>query len=190
VGNHHYLTPDGVLYYHNDVLDRDVTSAIGGWAGVDWVTYVKSDGTAAQKQRGASLKVWETLAPGTLAIGNHLYLTPEKRLRYKAWSVTGSKVTSAVGGLHSTNADWITYVEEDGHAYQTQQSSGQNRTWQSYGVLPQGTIAISNHAYLKPDAELIHKGRHVAGNVIAATGGWGSGDDYMTYVQSGWCVIN
>jgi hypothetical protein len=189
VGNHAFLTRDGVLYYKGEVIDTNVASAFGGWGKNDWLTYVTTEGRCLQfEYQVPARRDWGTQTPGTIAVGNHFYLTPDGTLFYRDRNLA-SGVASAFGG-YSKNYDWVSYVTADGKAYQRQGSGGGIGVAQYYASVPLNSAPVGNHAYHAVSGELFYKNKSVATDVLAASGGWGGSDDYITYTRTGYCVAN
>lgn len=184
VGYHTYLTPAGDLYYASRRIAQHVTSATGGLAWSDWVTYV-SDG------KGYTWASYFTTGPledgsrpsGTTAVGMRSYLTPDGVLSYED-TVVATGVTSALGGIGSgsgNNSHWLTFIADNrGHSWSTNGRTIRDEVW-----LGDDAKAVGNHTYLDTDGFLYFLDNEVAQNVTSAVGGWGSGPDWASYVRVG-----
>lgn len=182
VGNHTFLTPDKRLVYEGWTVDRDVASVVGAWAsetGRDWASYVRDDGRAYTWLLDSRSPQFDMRFPaGTRAVGFHAYLTPDGDLFIDNRRVA-QRVTSAIGGWSAT--DWISFVS-DGKGYAMTRGMASPR---EEGTYPAGTRAVGNHTYLAPDGSLSYGGKVIATGVTSALGGWGHGDDWITFIADG-----
>jgi hypothetical protein len=184
VGFHTYLTPTGDLYYGSRRIAQNVTSATGGWASVDWVTYVSGGKGYTWGSHYTTGPVEDSALPsGTAAVGIRTYLAPDGTLSYGD-TVVATGVTSATGGIGSgsgISAYWITFVADGrGHSWNAGNRSIRDEVW-----LPDDAKAVGNHLYLDADGYLYFVDNEVAQNVTSAVGGWGSGADWASYVRVG-----
>lgn len=180
VGYRTYLTPTGDLYFASTRIAQDVTSAMGGWAWTDWVTYV-SGGRGFTWASYMTGPIDEGSRPkGTTVVGISTYLTADGSLGYKDTTIAKG-VTSAIGGVGSgDNPHWVTYVADGrGHNWSTIDRVIHEETW-----LPDGAKAVGNHLYLDSDGYLYFVHNEVAQNVTSAIGGWGAGPDWASYVRA------
>lgn len=177
VGFRTYLTPAGDLYIESRRIARNVTSAIGGWSGTDWVSYI-SDGKGYGMSSGMGSPREEGAYPdGTRAIGNHAYLAPDGTLSFDG-QVIATNVTSALGGW-GNGGDWVTFVADGrGHSW-----SGRSHSTTDEVSLVDGAEVVGNHTYLDSEGYLYYVNNEVAQNVTSAVGGWGPGPDWATYTR-------
>lgn len=178
VGFRTYLTPTGDLYIESRRIARNVTSAIGGWSGTDWVSYV-SEGKGYGMSSGMGSPREEGAYPtGTRAIGNHAYLAPDGTLSFDG-QVIATNVTSALGGW-GNGGDWVTFVADGrGHSW-----SGRSHSTTDEVSLVDSAEVVGNHTYLDSEGYLYYVNNEVAQNVTSAVGGWGPGPDWATYTRA------
>ncbi|PPF46363.1 hypothetical protein [Rathayibacter rathayi] len=106
VGANYYITSDNKLYHANDLVDSNVTSAVGIYTGSnDSVSYV-SNGTA-KSATVTTISNTYTFKDATTAVGANYFLTSGNDL-YHGNDLVATDVTSAVGIY--TTADTVTYV--------------------------------------------------------------------------------
>ena len=178
VGFRVYLTPQGDLYYSSRRVAQNVSSAIAGWSGSEWVTFVSGEKGyywAPQWGEGAPA-VQGTYAEGTVAVGNHTFLSPDGSLRYYD-RLIGTEVTSVVGGW-GPGPDWAPYVSNGrGHSWDSR-SGGREELF-----LSDDAEAVGNHTYLDSNGYLYYVDNEVAHDVKAAVGGWGAGGDWISFIR-------
>ncbi|MWV48148.1 hypothetical protein GRS96_02515 [Rathayibacter sp. VKM Ac-2803] len=183
-----YLAPNGDLYYGNNVIATNVTSADvqhDQATAQDFITYV-SNGVAyirSGQPLGAPIASPDVPAASTV-VGWTTWLAPNGDLYYGN-NVIASNVSSANVQHDATSSqDLVTYVS-NGVAYTR---SGQPLgTPAAYANVPAGSTVVGWTTWLAPNGDLYYGNNVIASNVSSASvqHDAATSQDFVTYVSNG-----
>jgi hypothetical protein len=189
VGGGFFLTPNGDLYYGNNVVATGVATATDAVEGnISYGEYTLLNGSGGYQLAGSSNgtapinNTWSKVPAGSVSVGGGYFLSPTGDLYYGD-NVVASGVASAKGSVEGTGSYGEYTLKSGSGAYQV--LGFNNGTWQAnntWSAVPPGSTPVGGGYFLTPSGTLYYGNTVVASGVTSATGVVMGTTSYGNYV--------
>jgi hypothetical protein len=187
IGHDTYLTAGGDLYFGDQLVASDVSSAATGLVGVEandpHVTFVQNGVASSWSAASGATSTFGAVPAGASALGHATFLTAGGDLYYGN-DLVASGVSSATTGLLGAEANLphVTFVQ-NGEAKSWSLETGATNT---YGAVPAGAVSVGHATFLTAGGDLYYGNDLLAAGVTSATTaliGANKNDPHVTYSQ-------
>ncbi|BAJ73396.1 Ni,Fe-hydrogenase III small subunit [Microbacterium testaceum StLB037] len=171
VGNRHFLTASGDLFFENTKIASGVASA-AGWFTTNWakgVCFVLSSGGAKQAQFGSIVDSYPAVPVGSKAVGGVGFLAPNGDLYYGN-TVLATGVVTAWGYRITATGEAIDFVGSDGVPKRIL-NGAVDKTYSAIPTsVPNPGTSVGNRHFLTASGDLFFENTKIASGVASAAG--------------------